>query len=74
MQKLRVERGELTEASKPIVVIESSIRPVLTSIIVYGIRPRVVAPTKIENGTPTVPELAFRNQFGTRGVRRKNMK
>ena len=34
----------------------------------------VVAPTKTEKGTPTVPELAFRNQFGTIGVNLRNRK
>jgi hypothetical protein len=53
---------------------ESSIKPVLTRITEYGIRPIKVAPAKMWNGTPTTAELAFKNQFGTIGVRRRNRK
>eukprot|EP00353_Schmidingerella_taraikaensis_P017773 CAMPEP_0185604462 /NCGR_PEP_ID=MMETSP0436-20130131/3312_1 /TAXON_ID=626734 ORGANISM="Favella taraikaensis, Strain Fe Narragansett Bay" /NCGR_SAMPLE_ID=MMETSP0436 /ASSEMBLY_ACC=CAM_ASM_000390 /LENGTH=73 /DNA_ID=CAMNT_0028235325 /DNA_START=117 /DNA_END=341 /DNA_ORIENTATION=- len=62
------------EASKPIEEIESIMRPILTRMIEYGIRPKKVAPANIPKGTPTTAELALRNQFGTKGVKRRNMK
>ena len=40
----------------------------LIKIALYGTKPISVAMKNIENGPPTMAELAFRNQFGTIGV------
>ena len=46
----------------------------LIRIALYGTNPIRVAMKNIENGTPTIAELAFRNQFGTIGVNLRNRK
>ena len=64
----------LTFQSCPIDVIESSAIPMLINIALYGTKPKRVAKKNIENGTPTIAELALRNQFGTTGVNLRKRK
>ena len=46
----------------------------LIRIALYGTKPMKVAMLNIENGTPTIAELALRNQFGTTGVNLRKRK
>jgi len=41
---------------------------------VYGIKPTTEAVRKMLYGTPTIAELRFRNQLGTKGVILRNIK